>query len=82
MEEPTWYQRPLLPPDVVQVHLEVGLVPKADHSQFWWSVRDPTDGTLLAGGSLPHRSLNRIRECAHEALDAALDKAHELTSPF
>lgn len=64
-----WYQQALTPPDVLEVHLRVGLIPSQDHLQVQAEMVDPVTGVQVAMWSRPHTTMRGI--------DAALDAARE-----
>jgi hypothetical protein len=53
----TWEQLSLLPYEVVEIELRVGIVVESDHLQWQFTVRDPAAKTLLGMLSSPHVSL-------------------------
>lgn len=67
---PIWTQPALLPPDVVEYTLRVGLVRPSDLLQVQLEAHSPTDGVLLAMESWPGRRITTGRQ----ALAAAIDK--------
>lgn len=60
-----WAQLNLFDPEVVELHLRIGIVPDADHMQWQLEVRDPAANTLLGMLSSPHVSASQwIRHLA------------------
>lgn len=63
-----WYQMQLVPPEVVEFRLRLGVVESADHVQWMVEAFEPTSGAQIAMRSGPHASYTRL----HEALAVAL----------
>ena len=49
----SWKQLSLLGDEVVHIHLQIGVVPEADHLQWQLTVRNPAANTLLGMLSSP-----------------------------
>lgn len=77
-----WQQRSMLPPEVIEATLSVGIVASSDHFQIQVEVRDPSSGELLSLFSMP----SVRREARHIALDDMFkrlrDAIEELSVPF
>lgn len=52
-----WVQLGLIPPDVLEIHLRLGVVPASQHLQWLLEVQSATDGVLLGLVSTPHVDL-------------------------
>jgi hypothetical protein len=69
-----WYQEALVPPEVVEVRIRLGVIPTTDHAQVLVEVLNPVTGVLIAQWSAPHQ---RLREWP-SLLELATHKADEL----
>lgn len=75
-----WVQLGLIPPDVLELTLRLGVVPASHHLQWQLEVRSATDGVLLGLVSTPHAELDRwpaelqqVGEELHRALAAVVE---------
>lgn len=53
-------QPALVPPEVLEVTLRIGVVGSTDHAQVLVEVRNATDGQLLELESTPHVALDQL----------------------
>lgn len=61
-EGSTWSQTLLVPPDVLEVRLRLGFIPREHHARWQIEVLDPQGGELLAMHSRPHFALSTLEE--------------------
>lgn len=78
----THVQTTLLPPEVVEATLRVGLVGASGHVQVQVEVQDPSSGELLALWSQPHADLADLATVVERATRELLDMVRELVGPF
>lgn len=77
-----WTQLSLLPYEVVEIDLRIGVVPESDHLQWQITVRDPAAGALLGMLSSPAVSASQWRRQL-AAITSALEQIYENhVSPF
>ena len=77
-----WDQLSLLPTEVVEIELRIGVVSEANHLQWQLTVRDPSAGALFGMLSHPHTSIARW-PAAYRDVCQALEAAFEThCSPF
>lgn len=77
-----WYQQHLTPPDVLELHIRIGVVPSADHVQVLVELKDPTTGILTGQWSLPHTSVREQGDAIEWALVKARAALADHTEPF
>lgn len=77
-----WYQQALTPPEVVEGHLRLGLIPSTDHVQALVEVKDPITGILIATWSAPHERLANFAPMAQLAADKLVDLLSSHLEPF
>jgi hypothetical protein len=71
-----WYQQSLMPPEVWEFTLRLGVIPSTDHVQWLVEAKDPISGILIAQVSGPHATYTRLPE----ALGHATAKLEELVA--
>lgn len=77
-----WEQLSLLGPEVIELHLRIGVVPASDHLQWQLEVRDMTGGGLLGMLSSPHVSATRWPHQLGLMVDALKQTYENHVSPF
>lgn len=75
-------QLTLVPLEVVQATLTVGVVNSSGHLQIALRVEDPSSGTLLALESIPHRAVELGDATVVAAAQRLWELVLEVTSPF
>ena len=75
-------QASLLPPEVVELTLRVGIMGCVNHAQIQYEIRNATDNMLLAMWSRPHLEVAGLEPAAHAALQELLEQARTLVVPF
>lgn len=78
----THVQTTLLPPEVVEAVLRVGVVGAAGHLQCQVEVHDPSTGELLALWSLPHALLPDLEASVTRSAGELVQMLRELVGPF
>jgi len=77
-----WVQLPLIPPEVVEIRLTIGVVQSDDHCQFQIEAWDASGNELIAMRSHPHV----VHGHAHGVLDQyvhwARQMLHQAINPF
>lgn len=77
-----WYQQSIIPSDVLEATVKIGVVPEADHAQIWWEVKDPTTSVLLGSGSVHHLSLHQLSVKIEHAISDMVRHMNEAIAPF
>lgn len=80
--ESDWYQQVLVEPDVLEATIRVGVIAAQDHAQTYWEVKDPTNGVLLAAGSVHHCGMHGLAAAVERAVEKALGALGDHCSPF
>lgn len=65
---PGWVQETLIPPNVVEVTLRLGVVNDGDHLQCAISATNPSTGAVLAMWSIPHRPVTELPSLIADAV--------------
>jgi hypothetical protein len=77
-----WYQQSLMPPEVYEFNLRIGVVPSTDHVQWMVEVKDPMTGVLIGQASGPHASYTRLLEAVDSACARLRDLVASELEPF
>lgn len=77
-----WWQQTLTPVEVVEFTLKLGVVPSADHVQWWIESKDPTTGILIGQASYPHGVMARLPHIVDEACRRLATEVHNRVDPF
>lgn len=77
-----WYQQSLMPPEVIEVNVRIGVIPSTDHVQAVVEIKDPLTGVLIGAWASPHRPLRQMGAVVEWALTQARDALHEAVEPF
>lgn len=77
-----WYQQSLIPPEVVEVRIRLGLVPETDHTQAMVEMFDPMTGAVLAQWSAPHGPLAHWYRLLDEAVRKTQEFIGSVVQPF
>jgi len=80
-----WWQPSLVPGDVVECTLRIGIVKSGGHAQIQVEVADAAAGVLQGLVSMPHLSPDRLRVNARQFLNELLDDLERngyLAGPF
>lgn len=75
-------QPELIPPEVVELHLVVGIVGASGHAQIMFSVKNPGDGQLLQLESVPHIALESLQERLEDWYGRMTHEAVHYSNPF
>lgn len=82
MAQKTHVQTTLLPPEVIEATLRIGVVGATDHVQVQAEIHDPGTGELLYLVAAPHRAYGQMDEVVLELAHDLLRAIRELTGPF
>ena len=77
-----WEQLVLLPKEVTELTLRVGVMPMADHCQFQLEMRDPATGALQMLLSRPHVDLPSALDEFDRMVSELRMQVAQLTGPF
>lgn len=77
-----WYQQQLTPPEVVEVHIRLGLIPTTDHCQVLVEIKDPVTGILSGQASIPGGHIADHRHQLDWAVSKAVDWIQDSVEPF
>nr|CRY96201.1 hypothetical protein [uncultured prokaryote] len=78
----SWYQSAIIPPEVYEVTLKVGIMVDTDHCQVWYEMKDPTTGILIGQGSNPHCKVRDLPEVTAVQLQRCMDLIFGTVTPF
>jgi hypothetical protein len=78
----SWYQQSLMPPEVWEFTLRLGVIPSTDHVQWLVEAKDPISGILIAQVSGPHTTYTRLLEALAAACNKLLDLVASELEPF
>lgn len=81
-EAGTWRQLGLLPPELVTIHLRLGIMVNSDHLQWQVEVRDGANDELIAMVSRPHARLESLPAELVQASAALSELARQVVEPF
>jgi hypothetical protein len=77
----SWAQQVLVPPDVLEVRLRLGLIPYDHHGRWLCEVIDPTNRELLAMASMPHFDLRSWEQEAAGAFNRLCASVEDFLNP-
>lgn len=77
-----WYQQSLTPPEVMELHLRIGLIPSAQHAQALVELSDPVTKILTAQWSSPHVHSDNWQQLLEAALAKATQFLADNLEPF
>lgn len=77
-----WEQLTMTQPEVVEITLRVGLVPREDHCQIMLEWRDPRTDKLLGCETRPHVGLGQMDDAIANAVDRLLSVSARFAQPF
>lgn len=75
-------QLTLVPPEVVEATLRIGVIGSRDHLQVQVDVRDPGTGELLARWARPHAPYGRLDHVLEECIHELQSMIVEIVGPF
>lgn len=80
-----WIQQALVPPEVYEFRLRIGVIPGQDHVQVMAEALDPTDGRLMEQASAPHVGLADLEQAStrlYERLLSWATSVRDAQDPF
>jgi hypothetical protein len=77
-----WYQQQLVPPQVLEATLKIGLIPSVDHAQAFIELKDPMTGILLGAGSVHHVNTRAMHATVARLASRLADIIEEHAEPF
>lgn len=77
-----WYQETLLPPEIIEARIRIGVVPSSDHVQWQIELLDPLSGILTASESQPHATLTQLPEALADIMRRTLRLLDTAAGPF
>lgn len=77
-----WEQLSLIPGEVYEITLRVGIVVSEEHCQLQMDWVDPSSGDLIGMLSHPHIPFHRVADSLDLYVERLRRLVHDLTGPF